>query len=108
QWPQASPSLPSQMRESRSGLGEVNTAVNQMDQLTQQNAAMVEEATAASHSLAGEAAELGTLVGQFQLSRSEAGPSVKLVAAKALHRLPEQKQRTRSHAPIVKLSVPRR
>jgi methyl-accepting chemotaxis protein len=54
-------------REQATGLGEVNTAVNQMDQVTQQNAAMVEEATAASHSLAGEALELGRLVGQFHL-----------------------------------------
>ncbi len=95
-------------QEQAIGLGEVNTAVNQMDQLTQQNAAMVEEATAASHSLAGEAAELGTLVGQFQLSRSEASPSVKLTAAKALHRLPEQNARIRSHAPVAKFSAPRR
>jgi len=34
--------------------------------VTQQNAAMVEQSTAASHSLAGEASELARLVGQFQ------------------------------------------
>lgn len=48
-------------------LAEVNTAVNQMDQVTQQNAAMVEESNAASTSLAGEAGKLKGLVGQFQL-----------------------------------------
>jgi len=52
--------------EQATGLHEVNTAVNQMDQVTQQNAAMVEQATAASHSLAGEASELAKLVAQFQ------------------------------------------
>jgi methyl-accepting chemotaxis protein len=36
-----------------------------MDQMTQQNAAMVEESTAASHSLAQEAEKLTSLVGQF-------------------------------------------
>jgi methyl-accepting chemotaxis protein len=36
------------------GLGEVNTAVNQMDQVTQQNAAMVEEANAATHKLSAK------------------------------------------------------
>ncbi|HWU64489.1 MAG TPA: methyl-accepting chemotaxis protein, partial [Ensifer sp.] len=54
-------------REQSLGLGEVNTAVNQMDQTTQQNAAMVEEATAASSSLANEADKLRELVGRFQL-----------------------------------------
>ena len=34
-------------KEQATGLAEVNTAVNQMDQVTQQNAAMVEESTAA-------------------------------------------------------------
>ncbi len=54
-------------QEQAVGLGEVNTAVNLMDQVTQQNAAMVEETTAASHALAGEADELSRLVGQFQV-----------------------------------------
>ncbi|MCV3766724.1 methyl-accepting chemotaxis protein [Rhizobium sp. TRM95796] len=54
-------------REQSVGLSEVNTAVNQMDQTTQQNAAMVEEATAASASLASEADKLRQLVGRFQL-----------------------------------------
>jgi methyl-accepting chemotaxis protein len=57
-------------REQATGLQEVNTAVNQMDQVTQQNAAMVEESTAASHGLAKEADELGNLVGRFALSGS--------------------------------------
>jgi methyl-accepting chemotaxis protein len=54
--------------EQSAGLQEVNAAVNQMDQVTQQNAAMVEQSTAASHSLSGEAEELARLVGQFRLS----------------------------------------
>jgi methyl-accepting chemotaxis protein len=54
-------------QEQATGLHQVNTAVNQMDQVTQQNAAMVEQSTAASHSLAREAEELNRLVGQFQV-----------------------------------------
>ncbi|SEB89026.1 methyl-accepting chemotaxis protein [Rhizobiales bacterium GAS191] len=54
-------------KEQAGGLQEVNTAVNQMDQITQQNAAMVEEATAAAHSLAKEAEELARLVGRFTI-----------------------------------------
>ncbi len=55
-------------QEQATGLHEVNTAVNQMDQVTQQNAAMVEQSTAASHSLAQEADELGRLTGRFQIA----------------------------------------
>jgi methyl-accepting chemotaxis protein len=54
-------------QEQATGLGQVNSAVNQMDQVTQQNAAMVEQSTAASHSLAGEAEALAKLVAQFQI-----------------------------------------
>ncbi|MFO1012234.1 MAG: HAMP domain-containing methyl-accepting chemotaxis protein [Caulobacteraceae bacterium] len=55
-------------REQATALHEVNTAINQMDQVTQQNAAMVEETTAASHSLAREAEGLAALIGRFQVS----------------------------------------
>jgi methyl-accepting chemotaxis protein len=61
-------------REQSVGLAEVNTAVNQMDQVTQQNAAMVEESTAASSSLAAEVGRLRAIIGEFQLG-SEAGAS---------------------------------
>ena len=53
--------------EQADSLAEVNTAVNQMDQVTQQNAAMVEEATAAAASLNGEGAELAQLVAKFNV-----------------------------------------
>ena len=53
--------------EQATGLNEVNTAVNQMDQVTQQNAAMVEESTAATHSLKGETGELVRLIGRFRV-----------------------------------------
>ncbi|ATC33983.1 methyl-accepting chemotaxis protein [Caulobacter vibrioides] len=55
------------------GLGEVNSAVSQMDQVTQQNAAMVEETTAASHSLTSEARQLAQLMERFQ---TEGGATV--------------------------------
>ncbi|MEY9103388.1 methyl-accepting chemotaxis protein [Sinorhizobium fredii] len=54
-------------KEQSTGLAEINTAVNQMDQTTQQNAAMVEQSSAAAVSLAQEAAKLRDLVGQFRL-----------------------------------------
>jgi hypothetical protein len=60
-------------REQATGLQEISTAVNTMDQGTQQNAAMVEEQTAASHSLAQEAAALNELLTQFKLGGAAAG-----------------------------------
>ncbi|TXI03426.1 MAG: PAS domain-containing protein [Rhizobium sp.] len=53
--------------EQSTGLSEVNSAVNQMDQVTQQNAAMVEEATASSMTLAQEAETLRQMVTRFKL-----------------------------------------
>ena len=55
-------------QEQANGLGQVNTAVTDMDDATQKNAAMVEETTAASHSLANEANELGELLNRFKVS----------------------------------------
>jgi len=54
-------------KEQAIGLKEINKAVNSMDQGTQQNAAMVEESTAASHGLAREAESLFKLIGQFNV-----------------------------------------
>jgi methyl-accepting chemotaxis protein len=54
-------------KEQATGLKEINTAVNTMDQNTQQNAAMVEETTAAAHSLAREAEQLFQQLGQFKI-----------------------------------------
>ncbi len=64
-------------REQATGLQEINTAVNTIDQGTQQNAAMVEESTAASYSLAKEVTALNELLGQFalQTGRSQARPA---------------------------------
>ncbi|KQY95890.1 chemotaxis protein [Caulobacter sp. Root1455] len=63
-------------QEQATGLAQVNTAVNQMDQVTQQNAAMVEQTTAATHSLKGQTAELVNLIGAFTVGqRAEASPA---------------------------------
>jgi methyl-accepting chemotaxis protein len=55
-------------QEQAIGLQQVDIAVNRLDQVTQQNAAMAQEATAATHSLTHEADQLAQLVGKFQLS----------------------------------------
>lgn len=53
-------------QEQSAGLGAINTAMNQLDKVTQQNAAMVEESTAASHQLKREAAMLKEMTARFQ------------------------------------------
>ncbi|KAF0175946.1 MAG: HAMP domain-containing protein [Hyphomonadaceae bacterium] len=63
--------------ESRA-VSEVSSAVNEMDQITQQNAAMVEESTAASHSLAGEAGTLAAMVRQFKVGATSPDAAVSL------------------------------
>jgi methyl-accepting chemotaxis protein len=60
-------------KEQSVGLAEVNTAVNQMDQVTQQNAAMVEESTAASAALSNEVNKLREIIGQFRVGGSTEG-----------------------------------
>ena len=73
-------SIATSAKEQSIGLAEVNTAVNQMDQVTQQNAAMVEEANAAGATLASEAARLRELISEFQLGQAYADPSVQSAA----------------------------
>ncbi|PTS90838.1 MULTISPECIES: methyl-accepting chemotaxis protein [unclassified Caulobacter] len=62
--------IASAARHQAVGLAEINNAVGQMDQVTQQNAAMVEQTTAASHNLTREASELGALIQRFTVSDS--------------------------------------
>ncbi|MGF6174129.1 methyl-accepting chemotaxis protein [Ensifer sp. 4252] len=57
-------------REQSTGLNEISTAVGQLDQMTQQNAAMVEQTNASSHTLAQDAEKLTQLVGQFHEGRA--------------------------------------
>lgn len=51
------------------GLDEINLGVTQLDQVTQQNAAMAEEATAASHALQDESRKMIGVVGTFKVAR---------------------------------------
>ncbi len=55
--------------EQSDGIAQVNIAISQLDQVTQQNAALVEESTAAAESLRDQAATLNGAVKIFQVSR---------------------------------------
>ncbi|MCZ8333760.1 MAG: methyl-accepting chemotaxis protein [Rhodobacteraceae bacterium] len=57
-------------REQATGITEINSGVTMLDQVTQQNAAMVEESTAASHSLHRAAESLAALMQRFRLDGS--------------------------------------
>jgi methyl-accepting chemotaxis protein len=81
-------------QEQSSGLGEINTAINQMDQVTQQNAAMVEQSTAASHQLRREAAELTELTAKFQTG-AELDRAATQRTATAAPKTPVHQQRER-------------
>jgi methyl-accepting chemotaxis protein len=54
-------------QDQATGLSQVSSAVGEMDRMLQSNAALVEEATAASHMLRGQAGELSDLVASFRL-----------------------------------------
>jgi len=54
-------------REQSNGIDQVNTAVSQMDKITQQNAALVEEAAAAAKSMEEQTEELSKIVAAFQI-----------------------------------------
>lgn len=68
-------------QEQASGLSQVNIAVNQMDQVTQQNAAMVEETTAAATNLRTEAEGLARMVGRFQTSHAGVSEDIRQTSA---------------------------
>ena len=70
-------------REQATGLREINSAVNEMDQGTQQNAAIVEESSAASHSLASELASLLQQLRQFDIGAPVARPVAPIQRAAA-------------------------
>ncbi len=71
-------SIATAANEQLTGIQEVGTAVTQMDQMTQQNAAMVEQTTAVTHRLAEDADGLAKLIGEFSI----AGRAAPATAAK--------------------------
>lgn len=81
--------IASSAQEQARGLQEVSVAVSQMDQVTQQNAAMVEQSTAASRSLVGEVDQLAQLTQQFETGAAvlaEASPHAAPLPAPSKHR----------------------
>ena len=67
--------------EQSTGIGQVGDAVTQLDQVTQQNAALVEESAAAAESLKVQAAQLAQVVSVFKLSAGDALAEAAVVTA---------------------------
>ena len=70
-------------REQSAGIGEINTAVTHMDTMTQQNAALVEQAAAAAESLQEQAVDLAQAVGMFRLGDAPAAAAAPVTRLKA-------------------------
>ena len=70
--------------EQSSGLGQINIAVSDLDRMTQQNAALVEEGAAAAESLHEQASRLAAVVAGFQLGTSAAAVPSSLSAPAAV------------------------
>ncbi|CUH53749.1 methyl-accepting chemotaxis sensory transducer with Cache sensor [Shimia marina] len=98
------------------GLGEINSGVTQLDQVTQKNAAMVEEATAATHLLKSDATSMTDLVNHFTLDKRTAAKPTNATAPevseqdwhedKAKDSSTKQKAQPAPKQPAVQKSVP--
>ena len=81
--------------EQATGIDEVGKAITQMDEVTQQNAALVEEAAAAAESLQSQAVQLTERVASFKMDDSQQGHQPAIASSKALS------------APVPKASKPK-
>ncbi len=77
-------------QEQAAGLQQINAAVSQMDQATQLNAAMSEQARASGQSLAQECDRLTQLIGQFQVGKGADDPIRRELERVAPHAFPER------------------
>jgi len=75
--------IASSSREQASGIEQVNKAITLMDTMTQQNAALVEEASAAAHALSEQATALTTLIARYRRSESNTRQSQHYQGAKS-------------------------
>ncbi len=90
-------------QEQATGLDQVNTAINQMDQVTQQNAAMVEQTTAASYEMANETVKLSELIARFVTGDAATRPRYE--AARAGKAAPRSLSKTPMRAPVQALKT---
>ncbi len=87
--------------EQSSGIGQVNQAVTHLDQMTQQNAALVEQSAAAAQSLKNQADRLAAAVAMFKLSQGEATAAIHTARAKTPAAAPAPKAQASGARPRV-------
>jgi methyl-accepting chemotaxis protein len=81
------------------GLDQVNAAIMQMDEVTQQNAAMAEETSSVAASMKEQARELTNLIAVFRVEGASAASASPSIAASAtVHTLPQTKKAARAPA----------
>ncbi len=109
--------IASSSREQASGIDQVNKAITMMDEVTQQNAALVEEASAAAQALTGQAANLTQMIARYQVgevnvdeapraaARPAPAPAVRAVERRAPTRPMTGKKRA---APSAAAAAPQR
>jgi len=78
--------------EQRTGIEQVNEAITQMDQVTQQNAALVEEAAAAANSMQDQAAALSQVVGVFRIGAQPGAATVSTLKPKTRAAAPRRQE----------------
>ena len=82
-------------------IGQINTAVARLDQMTQANSALVEQSTAASASLRSQAHELSLLISQFVLPGQDSEAAIGAPPAPPALSAPRS-----PHAPLARLAAP--
>ena len=95
--------IASASHEQTMGIEQINSAITQMDEVTQQNAALVEEAAAAAGSLQDQSGVLAQLVGTFKLDQAK--PRAAAVPAAPV-RAPAAPAQKKPAAPAPRLSTP--
>ncbi|MBX9869952.1 MAG: MCP four helix bundle domain-containing protein [Burkholderiaceae bacterium] len=95
-------------REQEAGITQINQAITEMDNVTQQNAALVEEAAAAAGSLQDQATNLVQVVSRFKLNQHDTAVRAPVIAKSSSARSTQaavQKQAEKA-SPVVKPALP--
>jgi methyl-accepting chemotaxis protein len=91
--------------EQATGIDEVGKAITQMDEVTQQNAALVEEAAAAAESLQSQAVQLTERVASFKMDDSQQGHQQTIASSKALSSPVPRARKLKQRAPVAQKKI---
>jgi methyl-accepting chemotaxis protein len=91
--------------EQATGIDEVGKAITQMDEVTQQNAALVEEAAAAAESLQSQAVQLTERVASFKMDDSQQGHQQTNASSKALSSPVPRASKSKQRAPVAQKKI---